>query len=123
MGILKFNKSSQLHFLITDCNTMYTDSTKRFNGRSCPSATASIRSSPRSSTDVKCITVRGMILNEERNLLFTARFTDRSLAENLTALLESKPQLALQVISKSNDLKCVVLPGLNLGPIPEGRAL
>merc|ERR1712098_386660 len=69
-----------------------------------------------------CVTVRGMLPNDNRNVLFTATFEDDTQAEEFSSLMKSNRKLAFMMVQmECKSLKCVALPTLGLNPIPEDR--
>merc|ERR1712167_270051 len=55
--------------------------------------------------DSKSVTVRGMIPNQDQHLLFTVKFSDKQLAENLMFLLSANnPEAALAIMRQSDSL-------------------
>merc|ERR1711964_174870 len=72
--------------------------------------------------DSKSVTVRGMIPNADQHLLFTVKFSDKQMAQNLMFLLSANnPEAALAIMRQSDSLDCQVLPTLDLEAIPEGE--
>merc|ERR1712034_33772 len=72
----------------------------------------------------KCVTVRGMLPNADRNVLFSATFEDDSQAVEFSNLMQSNIKLAFMMVQmESKSLTCVALPAPTLGleSIPEDR--